>query len=69
VSILSSKAVREAMQNGGVRPLGGGLVGAICERNAIGAFACLHENYTLTHLTQVQHSCEIYGMDFTSIDK
>lgn len=69
VSPLSSKAVREAMQNGGVRPLGGSLVGAICERNVIGAFACLHQNYTLTHLTQVQHNCEIYGMDFTSIDK
>jgi diguanylate cyclase (GGDEF)-like protein len=69
VSNLSSKAVREAMQNGGVRPFGGGLVGAICERNTIGAFVCLHQNYTITQLTQVQQNCEIYGMDFTSIDR
>jgi len=53
---ISSKAAKEAIKKGNLKPMGAELLGAVTERNTVGAFVCLHENETITHLTQLHTS-------------
>jgi hypothetical protein len=66
---LSSKVAKEAIQKSRLKPMGGELLGSVSERNVVGAFICLHENYMITHLTQLHNNSELFGLDFESISK
>jgi hypothetical protein len=66
---LSGKTAKEAIQRGGLIPMGADVAGTITERNLLGAFICVHDSHTITHLTQLYETGEMFGMDFSLVSK